>query len=187
MLLNLSILFTTFAMYNLLLRSSLTKNAVLVALYMVGCFICSGLLYLLLDLSFLGLILIIVYVGAVVVLFVFVSMMLPLRLTTVNNTLFLTILSYFIWFLVLVTLMSNNYLSFEYFNFFDNRLELLQIFGLLLYTEKAWYFLVAAVLLTIAMIGAILLTQNTINLASKKEVINLQLNKNFVADISLYS
>jgi len=168
------------------MRSSLTKNAVLVALYIVGSFISIGLLYLFLDLSLLGVILIIIYVGAVVVLFVFVSMILPLRLNLIETPMVLFLVNYTIWFFILISLISNTYQYFEYLNFFNFRLDLLQMFGLLLYTQKAWYFLIAAILLTIAIIGSILLTQNKVDFSTNKEVINLQLNKNYNADLLLY-
>ncbi len=176
-----------YLLYNLLIKSSITKNAVLVALYIVGSFIATGLFYLLMDFSFLGVMLIIVYVGAVVVLFVFVSIMLPLRLSLIVPSKILIIISYTLWFFILISLISNNYINYENLDFFSYRLDMLQIFGLLLYTQKAWYFLIAAILLTIAIIGAILLTQNTLSKNDSKEVINLQLNKNYTADLFLYS
>lgn len=78
--LDLIILFSLFVFFNLLIKTSLTKNAILVALYIVGAFILSGFLYLLVDLAPLGVILVLVYVGAVVVLFLFVIIIMPLRI-----------------------------------------------------------------------------------------------------------
>ena len=126
-------------------------------------------------------------IDVVVVLFVFVSIMLPLRLSLITTSSINYLINYSIWFFVLISLLSNNYIMPDNFNFFDFRIDVLQMFGLLIYTQKAWYFMIAAVLLTIAMIGAILLTQNTLSQSEMKEVINLQLNKNFSADLSLYS
>jgi NADH:ubiquinone oxidoreductase subunit 6 (subunit J) len=81
MFLDLSFLLTLFIFFNFIVKTNLTKNSVLVALYIVGAFIVSGIIFLLVDISLLGVILIIVYVGAVVVLFLFVTMIIPLRVT----------------------------------------------------------------------------------------------------------
>ena len=96
MLTNIIFLISVYFLFNLLIKSSLTKNAVLVALYMVGSFISAGLIYLVIDFSLLGVMLILVYVGAVVVLFVFVSIMLPLRLSFYKSSNIFILLNYFI-------------------------------------------------------------------------------------------
>lgn len=187
MLTNIIFLISVYFLFNLLIKSSLTKNAVLVALYMVGSFISAGLIYLVIDFSLLGVMLILVYVGAVVVLFVFVSIMLPLRLSFYKSSNIFILLNYFIWFVILISLISNVLENYTIFNFFEVRYDMLQLFGLLLYTQKASYFLIAALLLTIAIIGAILLTQNNLVNFKTKEIINLQLNKNYSSDILMYS
>ena len=88
-LIDLVILFSLFIFFNLLVKTSLTKNAILVALYIVGAFILSGFLYLLAGFAPLGVILILVYVGAVVVLFLFVIMIIPLRIVFYDNNFFM--------------------------------------------------------------------------------------------------
>ena len=187
MLLNLSILLSFYFLFNLFIKSSLTKNSVLVALYIVGSFIVSGLIYLLFNFSFIGTLLIIVYVGAVVVLFVFVSIILPLRLSFVSYSLSNIFINYSIWFFILIALFSNNFEFTLLFNFFNYGFDLIYIVGILIYTQKSLYFLMAAVLLTIAMIGAILLTQSKYAIVKNKEVINVQLNKVYSNELYFYS
>src|SRR5882672_3724759 len=58
----------------------LARNPVYSALLLVLCFFTSAVIWLLLDAEFLGIVLVLVYVGAVVVLFVFVVMMLDVSL-----------------------------------------------------------------------------------------------------------
>ena len=58
----------------------LSRNPVYSALLLVLCFINSALIWILLDAEFLGIVLVLVYVGAVMVLFLFVVMMLDLNL-----------------------------------------------------------------------------------------------------------
>jgi NADH-quinone oxidoreductase subunit J len=57
----------------------LVKNPVHSALLLVLCFFASGVLWLMLDAEFLGIVLVLVYVGAVMVLFLFVVMMLDIN------------------------------------------------------------------------------------------------------------
>src|SRR3979411_423407 len=58
----------------------LARNPVHCALLLVLCFFTSAVIWLLLDAEFLGIVLVLVYVGAVMVLFLFVVMMLDVNL-----------------------------------------------------------------------------------------------------------
>ena len=58
----------------------LARNAVYSALLLVLCFFVSAVIWLMLDAEFLGIVLVLVYVGAVMVLFLFVVMMLDVNL-----------------------------------------------------------------------------------------------------------
>ncbi|HEY0802480.1 MAG TPA: NADH-quinone oxidoreductase subunit J, partial [Steroidobacteraceae bacterium] len=58
----------------------LSRNPVYSALLLVLCFFNSAVIWILLDAEFLGIVLVLVYVGAVMVLFLFVVMMLDVNL-----------------------------------------------------------------------------------------------------------
>src|ERR1700738_5389552 len=58
----------------------LARNPVYSALLLVLCFFNSAVIWLLLDAEFLGIVLVLVYIGAVMVLFLFVVMMLDVNL-----------------------------------------------------------------------------------------------------------
>src|ERR1700686_719219 len=58
----------------------LARNAVYSALLLVMCFFVSAVIWLMLDAEFLGIVLVLVYVGAVMVLFLFVVMMLDINI-----------------------------------------------------------------------------------------------------------
>src|SRR5208283_3407668 len=58
----------------------LARNPVYSALLLILCFFNSALIWLLLDAEFLGIVLVLVYVGAVMVLFLFVVMMLDVNI-----------------------------------------------------------------------------------------------------------
>jgi NADH-quinone oxidoreductase subunit J len=63
----------------------LARNPVYSALLLVSCFFNSAVIWLLLDAEFLGIVLVLVYVGAVMVLFLFVVMMLDINLAKLRE------------------------------------------------------------------------------------------------------
>jgi len=63
----------------------LARNPVYSALLLVLCFFNSAVIWLLLDAEFLGIVLVLVYVGAVMVLFLFVVMMLDINLAELRE------------------------------------------------------------------------------------------------------
>src|SRR5246127_3940508 len=63
----------------------LAKNPVHSALLLVFCFFNSAVIWLLLDAEFLGIVLVLVYVGAVMVLFLFVIMMLDVNIEALRE------------------------------------------------------------------------------------------------------
>lgn len=142
-----------------------SRNPVYSALLLVLSFItCAG-LWLLLEAEFLAITLVLVYVGAVMVLFLFVVMMLDINLAQLRE-------GFWRWFpvggiiaLVIVAeialIMSGSYFGLEEMPApdpksadYSNTKEL----GRLLYTEYVYAFELAAVLLLVAMVAAIALT-----------------------------
>ncbi|MER2512784.1 MAG: NADH-quinone oxidoreductase subunit J [Nitrosomonas ureae] len=141
------------------------RNPVNSALLLVLSFVtCAG-LWLLLEAEFLAITLVLVYVGAVMVLFLFVVMMLDINLDQLRE-------GFWKWFpfgamiaLVIVVEISMVLMG-KYFGFeempppepkgadYSNTKEL----GRLIYTEYVYAFELAAVLLLVAMIAAIALT-----------------------------
>src|SRR6267154_6616772 len=65
----------------------LSRNPVYSALLLVLCFFTSAVIWLLLDAEFLGIVLVLVYVGAVMVLFLFVVMMLDINVEEFRKSL----------------------------------------------------------------------------------------------------
>lgn len=63
----------------------LVRNPVHAVLFLVLCFFTSAVLWLLLEAEFLGIALVLVYVGAVMVLFLFVVMMLDINMTVIRQ------------------------------------------------------------------------------------------------------
>ena len=90
-----------FSLYFLILVSGLlvitSKNTVQSVLYLILVFLLCSLLFIYLGADFIGLIILIVYIGAIAVLFLFVVMMLNIRLLE-NTFFFLYIYTYYNFF-----------------------------------------------------------------------------------------
>lgn len=83
-----SVVFYIFAVLAILCAFAvvLSSNSVKAALFLVATFVCCAVLWIILTSQFLGLILILVYVGAVMTLFLFVVMMLHLESTSFTKS-----------------------------------------------------------------------------------------------------
>ena len=149
-----------------------SKNPVHSVLFLILVFCNSAGLFILLGVEFLAITFIIVYVGAIAILFLFVVMMLNIKLVELNENMLrylpigalIGIIFLFEIFLVL----ENNFISLNYnldsnnINYiWDNKVTNytnIELIGNILYTNNFYLFLVASLILLVAMIGAIILT-----------------------------
>lgn len=143
----------------------LARNPVHSVLYLVMAFVGSAGLWILLEAEFLGLILILVYVGAVMTLFLFVVMMLKVDLVATKKGFVRFLPLAVIVSVILFALMTlavgprqfglvQNPLPAPHLADYSNLKEL----GLVLYTQYFYPFELAAVILLVALIAAIGLT-----------------------------
>ncbi|MFK5983814.1 MAG: NADH-quinone oxidoreductase subunit J [Pseudomonadota bacterium] len=141
------------------------KNPVMAAFYLVLCFFSTSPIWLLMEAEFLAIILVLVYVGAVMVLFLFVVMMLDVNITTLRSgfvkNLPLAILTSVAMLSTLIMVFNSSAFSLDKYAQpirkgldYNNTAEL----GKVLYTEYLLQFEVAAVILLVAIIAAITLT-----------------------------
>ena len=159
-----------FYIFSLLLLSSAiavvtVNNPVKSAISLVFSFFCSAILWLLLNAEFLSIILILVYVGAVMVLFLFVVMMLDINISQAKEG-FVKYFSIGIFVFAIIA----GLLSYFFYNQFDNSSENIitsidligtdntKNLGYLLYTEYLLAFEIAAIILLLGIISAITLT-----------------------------
>ena len=157
------------------------RNPVIAALSLVLCFFCSAAIWMLLEAEFLAIVLVLVYVGAVMVLFLFVVMMLDINLAELRAgfsrflPIGLTVALVMIFAMVLVLgsgfFAGSNYVPLKHAAEYSNTREL----GLLLYTEYLYPFEIAGAILLVAIIAAIALTlrksRNNRSPAPAKQVI----------------
>lgn len=172
-----------------------SKNPVQSVLFLVLVFCISGQFLLLLEVDFLAMILIIVYVGAIAVLFLFIVMMLNIRVVEMNEILNRYFpLGFFIGFLIFCeilfslyysTFLSNNG-SIFYENWYETFLNHSNVvsLGLVLYTYFAPLLIVSGVLLLLAMVSSIMLTLDNVKLTEldfqknkKKQLISDQVDR----------
>jgi NADH-quinone oxidoreductase subunit J len=162
------------------------QNSVHSVVCLVLSFISSSGILLLLECEFFAFLFIIVYVGAIAVLFLFVVMMLDIKDLPVNKT---SNLKYFIFgmflalgFLILVLpTLTNFYESNSYGTVLVNNVLInwynediiteVEALGQILYTHYVLQFLVAGLILTLAVVGVVVLT---INLSAKHLATNVK-------------
>jgi len=179
-----------YSLYFLIIISSLlvitSKNTVQSVLYLILVFLLCSLLFIYLGADFIGLIILIVYIGAISILFLFVVMMLNIRL--LENTLNFSIYIPIIIFLSLIFIFQIIYFFFNIFNMteienvihysnwnFTNNIQISSI-GELLFNKLYILFIGAAFLLFIAMVGAIVLTMDD-NDSLKVKKNNIDINR----------
>lgn len=159
------------------------KNPIHSVFYLVLVFLNGAGLFILLGVEFLAIIFIIVYVGAIAILFLFIVMMLNIKLVELNENMlrYLPIGALMaILFFFEITLLIDKDLISLYYNYSDNvfinswkshfiNFSNLEILGLYLYTIYFPLFWMCSFILLVAMIGAIVLTLHShINIKSQE-------------------
>jgi len=181
-----TILFYFFS--GILLFSSLmiivVKNAIYSILFLVLSFVMATGLLFLLESEFISLIFIVIYVGAIAVLFLFVIMMLNIKVTnSVKDLLKYFPIGNFLGFVFLIEILliifesfnTNPYKNNFLFNFYTNWFEKIdsisdiESLGQILYTYYVPQFLIAGIILLIAVIGSVILTLSHKNVKIKKQ------------------
>ena len=171
------------------------RNPVHSVLFLILVFCNSAGLLILLEAEFLALIFIVVYVGAIAVLFLFVVMMLNVRITELNESILRyipiggIILLIFLFEILSVIngdlvpffssklfVLDSDYISLNHnlnITFWSNQINPLTnvaSLGEVLYTYYVYCFMVASLILLVAMIGAILLTMRKRMNVRKQEI-----------------
>ena len=165
-------------------------NPVNSVLFLVATFICFAITLFLLQLEFIPLMFIIIYVGAIAILFLFVVMLLNIKLATRTSDFFkyfpfFSLTALFFWACILSQLNYNllspqtiNKTYQEYFWFlFLDYITNLEVIGQVLYTYFFLLFLVAGIILFVAMVGSIALTFQY-NKKVKSQYLFRQLSRN---------
>ena len=174
----------------------LARNPVHSVLYLILIFFLSALILFLLGIDFLGLIFIIIYVGAIAVLFLFVIMMLNIKLTEIQENLIsylpLNIMITLLFFLEIILLIKPHFLAsneniYNTINWIDEISDksTMIVLSEILYTYEFFWFIMSGFILLLAMLGSIVLT-----LDEKKEIkrqeIHFQISQTFWNTIRMF-
>lgn len=149
------------------------QNPVHSVFFLVLVFFTSAFLLFLLEVEFVSLLFVLVYVGAIAVLFLFVVMMLDIKITKYEkDILFYIPIGGFlgvIFFLEVFLSLQENLVPFlpssgreiytDWLGIIDTVTNV-NVLGQILYTYYFFYFLIAGIILLLAMVGAIVLTLN---------------------------
>lgn len=158
------------------------NNPIHSVFYLVLVFLNGAGLFILWGVEFLAIVFIIVYVGAIAILFLFIVMMLNIKLVELNENMlrYLPIGAFMaiIFFFEIFLLMDNDFISLNFYKTQDFFIfswdplfisfSNLEILGLYIYTLYFSLFWMASLILLVAMIGAIVLTLHSqINVKSQ--------------------
>lgn len=194
--------FLLFIFSILLILSSLSiilvNNSIYSVLFLVLSFISSSGILFLLECEFISLLFLIIYVGAIAVLFLFVIMMLDVKILESPKDIskyfpfgfifgVLFILEFL--FIILGTFTINLYKLDSIGQFFNNfyvnwfnKVEVIpdiKVIGQVLYTHYIFQLLLTGLILLLAVIGAVVLTMTNLNVKSKKQVLFRQISRNY--------
>ena len=146
----------------------LAKNPIHSVLFLILVFFNTSILFLFSNAEFLAMVVLIVYIGAVAVLFLFVIMMLDINISKLRQTFLnylpIGLLVGFIILLELIYVVSQSKLNFTQKisinnnNISNQMLDNTKTIGNILYTDYFLLFQISGIILLVAMIGAIFLT-----------------------------
>ena len=138
------------------------RNPIYSALFLILAFFSSAATWVLLEAEFLGVVLVLVYVGAVMVLFLFVVMMLDIQIDTLKEG-FIRYLPVGLLVAIavaaeMIIVMSSDVFKVDIPAPIPLSVNNIEALGEVLYTEYMYPFEIAAVILVVAIIAAIVLT-----------------------------
>ncbi len=142
------------------------KNPIHAALFLVLSFFSSAAIWLLLNAEFLAIALVLVYVGAVMVLFLFVVMMLDINLSTLREGFAryfpLGIVIAFLMVIIMGVIVSSDYFVTDTYTKIDTLISSsnTKLLGYTIYTNYLYQFEIAGAILLVAIIAAISLSMS---------------------------
>lgn len=151
------------------------KHPVFSLLFLVASFIFSAFMLFMLECEFLGFLFIIVYVGAVAILFLFAIMMLETKSSDLSKNVMKNLpVGVFFGFILLIPLVLEIYSSFNsgtiYDSFYVNQsinynalpdaVSDVEVYGQVLYSYFVLQFLVVGLILLVVLVGVVYLTNN---------------------------
>lgn len=171
-------------------------NPINSVLFLIFVFLNTSIIFFLIGCDFIGLVFIIIYLGAIAVLFLFIVMMVNIKKIEGDVTTYLVVGSLFFlifffqilyyvsnlfhWELIYNFQFNNNYILFDSLNKIDfwNKKEYFYSLGRVLYLDFFLFMVMLSILLLIGMFGSIFLTNYKNNFSSKKQFNQIARNYN---------
>ena len=185
-------LFSIFLVISALMVIS-SQHPIFSLLFLVTSFIFSAFLLFLLECEFLALLFIVVYVGAIAVLFLFAVMMLESKLKNLSkNSMKYAPVGFVFSFFLLIPLLReisihfvNNYdNNYFYLNIYQNWYDLIdsitdvEVYGQVLYSYYVLQFLISGLILLLILIGVVYLTNTFVTQQTTDQSLFKQLSRN---------
>jgi NADH-quinone oxidoreductase subunit J len=168
------------------------RNTIHSIMFLILAFLNAAALFILLGAEFLAMLLIIVYVGAIAVLFLFVVMMLNVDQKTINNKInrhlpILILVAIIMFFEIFLIIKFSNIKTYNTKLLFPtpNDISNTEAIGKILYTDFILPFQLSGAILFVAMIGAIVLTIKEETRFIKKQNIANQIARNSANSIEM--
>lgn len=183
----------------------LSENPIYSILYLILVFLNCALLLLIYYIDFISIIILVIYIGAIAVLFLFVVMMMNIKIVLIQESMHRYFpLGLFICFVFIFeiyfaldyqfynsikmdsTFYSENIFITNWFNFLY-KTDLINSISECIYAYKWYYFIICAVILFLAMVGAVMLTKNVdYRTISRSQDISKQVFVNYKNRINLF-
>lgn len=171
----------------------ISKHPVFSILFLAASFIVSSGLLFLLECEFLALLFLVIYLGAIIILFLFAVMMLESKTETLTkNKIKYVPLGFFFAILLMIPLFLNidsNFISNyntsynciniyqNWFNLIDSTIDV-RVYGQLLYFDYVLQFLISGLILMLMLIGIVYLTNTFYKQQTKTQFVFKQLSRN---------
>nr|YP_010890020.1 NADH dehydrogenase subunit 6 [Erenna sirena]WJJ70007.1 NADH dehydrogenase subunit 6 [Erenna sirena] len=162
----------------------ISLNPIQSVFWLVLIFLTSSGLLISLNLNFIPLMIIIIYVGAIAILFLFVIMMLDIieliKITSINNILPILFIVGINIILELLLIFKDNlkdYIKLDFINWSFENVDQINLIGNIIYSDYFYPFILISILLLIAMIGAIVLTLE-LSIITKRQILINQHQRN---------
>lgn len=153
------LLLTTLALFISSLLCLISINTVHSIFWLIFSFINSIILMILNKMDIIAIMILIIYVGAIAILFLFSVMMINLSITHVINDLYYYLLLPFFFFFLIIYIKIINLTSWYYLNDSLNVKTVYPIMVLIndLYSNLSWYIIISSLILLIPMIGVLVI------------------------------
>lgn len=166
------------------------NNAVFAVLFLILAFFSTMCILFLLNIDYLALMFILIYVGAITILFLFVVMILKIKISEKNTTKFISFINILISCIIIYNILDNTEIltiflpsatttSFEYHNWFAQLyfVDNIKMLGQVLFNVYYFYFILAGFVLLVGMISAILLSKESNRTIRRYQLVYQQLSR----------